>query len=115
MKKVISILILVVISGCTTGKIVVEEPAFKITIKDTGDGEFIRNFHYQGESEEEPWIMTLNSQTEITSPGIVILAEAVRVFAEQMPGVIEASIPVVGQYNGSLDWASKMVNFLGSR
>jgi|GEM_PF-4985722 len=101
----------------SSGRIEIREKGeeFKLDIIGDGDGKFLQSFHYQGQGED-PWLMTVNAETDITSPALTITAQAVATAAEQIPGLMEQVIPLIGPFpdesGNQIGWVQLLFGFL---
>ncbi len=128
----VAVLLAAALSGCLTwsapwyanpakssGRIEIREKGedFRLEILGDGDGKFLQAFHYQG-AGENPWLMTVNAETDVTSPALTVQAEALRDLAAQVPGLLETAIPLIGPFpedgNGieQVGWARMLFGFL---
>ena len=91
----------------------VDGSLFKMKVVDIGDGNFIKNFHYQGEGED-PWLMTLGSIVDITSPAALRAFDSLDLAIQQVPQLLELFGPAPSDGQGKISWAAEIFGFLGS-
>lgn len=102
----------------STSSVVVKEKLpdgggkFYLKIKDDGDGSFSKGFYYQGDGEN-PWIMTLNADHELTSPGLAASFDSFNKAVEQVPVLVELFGPAPDTEAGRQSWILDIMNFAG--